>query len=282
MMIWIAIPALLVAALIIVLPPLLRGRTVAARHTDLAVYRDQLKEVDTDEAQGLITAIEAEAARTEIKRRILVLPAAAPATQSAASRPLAIATAVAVSALSLATYFALGRPSLPSRFYDAKAEADAADQSLIAQVDAVIAKLKARLDAQPNDATGWRLLGSTYLKLGRVSDGIDALARALTLDPADSSLWSQYGEALVQAADGHVTADAIAAFDEALKRDPKEPRARFYKGLALVQQGKDADALDAWIAIIRDSPADAEWLPAIRSQARDLAAKLKRDPSVVP
>jgi hypothetical protein len=37
-----------------------------------------------------------------------------------------------------------------------------------------------------------------------------------------------------------------------------------------------------WIELIKDSPKDAEWLPQIRKQARDLALKLKIDPKTVP
>lgn len=278
-MIWLFFALLIGFALVLTLPPLLRQPKDTGRATDLAVYRDQLKELDSDLERGLISTAEAEAARNEIKRRILAT--SEPQSQSrvvAASRPAAIGIGLVVVAASLGVYLALGRPNLPSRFYDAKAEQDASGNQMLAEINGMVERLAAKLKTQPNDPKGWRMLGWSYVQLGRVKEGIDALARAVTLDPDNAALRSQYGEALVQDADGTVTPDALTAFDEALKRDPKDPRARFYKGLSLVQAGKDKEAFDLWIQIIRDAPADADWLPGLRAQAQELATKLKLDP----
>ena len=134
----------------------------------------------------------------------------------------------------------------------------------------------------PNDAKGWRMVGWSYVQLGRVKDGVEALARAVQLDPENAALRSQYGEATVQLAGGTVTPEAQAIFAQALKRNAKDPRARFYQGLALTQAGKDREAFDLWVAIIKDGPPDAQWLPGLRDQARELAAKLKLPPTAVP
>ncbi|NOT39211.1 MAG: c-type cytochrome biogenesis protein CcmI [Alphaproteobacteria bacterium] len=279
-MIWFALAFLSVIALGLVMPPLLRRPQPANHARDLAVYRDQLKELEADLERGVISAAEAEAARTEIKRRILAVPLAAAPSQSAPSRAAAIAVASAVVAVSLATYLTLGRPTLPSSFFEAKAEREATADEMLAEINQMVERLAAKLKAQPNDAQGWRMLGWSYVQLGRVKEGIDALARAVTLDPENAALRAQYGEALVQDAGGNVTPDALAAFDEALKHDAKDPRARFYKGLSLVQSGKEREALDLWTQVIREAPADADWLPGLRAQAQELATKLKRDPKV--
>ena len=284
-MIWLAFAALTTLALLVALPSLLKQRNAPLDRNanDLAVYRAQLAEIDADLARATINPSEAEAARIEVKRRIIALPdATSTASPAAPTRTMATALGAAIAAASLAVYFALGHPAMPSHFYDAAAEQAAADKELATVADEMIAKIAARLKEQPNDPTGWRLLGTAYVKLGRYKEGTDALARAVALSPEDASLHAQYGEALMQAASGKATPEALTQFDEALKRDPKDPRARFYKGLALVQAGKDKEALDSWIAIIRDAPTDADWLPAIRAQAQDLAAKLKLDPKSVP
>lgn len=280
-MIWLAFALLSLIALLLVLPPLLRRPKNTDQARDLAVYRDQLKEVDADLERGLISPAEAEAARTEIKRRILATAPPSVSTHTTdPSRTAASAVAIGVLALSLATYLTLGRPTLPSRFYDANAERQAAGTEMLAEVEAMVARLAAKLKVQPNDAKGWRMLGWSYVQLGRVKEGIDALARAVTLDPANAALRAQYGEALVQDADGKVTPDAQAAFNEALKHDAKDPRARFYRGLSLVQSGKDKEALDLWVQIIREAPEGAEWLPGLRAQAHELAVKLNLDPKI--
>jgi cytochrome c-type biogenesis protein CcmH len=279
-MIWLALAALVLVAAIVVLPPLLANvRETTHEATDLAVYRDQLKEVDDDAERGLISATEAEAARTEIKRRILALPqTSAGERMSTGSRTAASAVALFVAVVASGIYLSMGQPTLPGRPYDAAAEQAAVKDEIINEVTAMVEKLAARLKTQPNDAQGWRMLGWSYVQLGRIAEGIEALKRSVALDPRNAPLRSQLGEAIVQQADGTVTAEAAAVFDEALKVDAKDPRARFYKGLALVQAGKEKEALDLWVAIIRDGPPDAEWMPGLRDQATQLAMRLKLDP----
>jgi len=287
-MIWLLLAALAVTALLIALPPLLApGGAAAAGSSDLAVYRDQLAEIDKEFERGLLTAAEAEAARTEIKRRILAVPKAeAPVQAAKASRPLAIAAGVGLCVFSAALYLTLGRPTLPGRPFDraaVQAAADTAMRRAVDEVETMVAKLADRMKANPNDAQGWRMLGWSYLQLGRTGEGVAALKHAVELEPKNAALRSQLGEAVVRLAEGTVSAEALKIFDAALALDAKDPRARFYRGMALAQAGKEREALAAWVQIIRDGPADAEWMPGLREQARALAATLKLDPkSAVP
>jgi cytochrome c-type biogenesis protein CcmH len=283
-MIWVVLAALVAVALAVVMPPLVRRNAApTGEATDIAVYSDQLREVDSDLERGLISSAEAEAARIEIKRRMLAAArrAEAPvATKAHAS--VAAATAIGLVAFSGALYLSLGRPALPGRAFDPAAaralEEQQTAQAMLSQIEAMVAKLAERLKKTPDDAMGWRMLGWSYVQLGRVAEGLEALKRAVALDPKNAALRSQYGEALVRAADGKVTPLAAKTFDEALAIDPKDPRARFYRGLALAQSGKEHEALTLWVALIREGPADAAWMPGLREQAGILARKLNVDP----
>lgn len=280
-MIWFAIGLLMLAAFVVVLPPLLKGaKPTSGADSDLAVYRDQLKEIDADQARGLVSAADADAARVEIKRRVLALRPAPVPTQATTkgARPLALTVAAGIAGVTVVTYLALGRPGLPAQPYDPATERQVSSEDMLRQIDEMVGKLAERLKQQPNDGEGWRMLGWSYIQLGRVDEGITALKRAVALDDKNGALRSLLGEALFQQAGGKVTPEALSAFEGAVKRDARDPRARFYIGLGLMQAGKDREALDAWVAIIRDGPPNAEWLPAIRAEARELAVKLKLDP----
>ena len=78
------------------------------------------------------------------------------------------------------------------------------------------------------------------------------------------------------AAGGIVTEEARAAFDRALAIDAVEPRARFYLAIGVYQEGRREEALDALIALGRDAPGDAGWLPIVRSQIDMISAELGR------
>src|SRR5688572_15272924 len=86
--------------LFLLLRPLLRdgGKEGTRADFDAAVYRDQLKEIDSDRDRGLIGADEAEAARTEIARRLLAADVEGHTTGGSGARmsPRSVAAGLAV------------------------------------------------------------------------------------------------------------------------------------------------------------------------------------------
>jgi len=142
-------------------------------------------------------------------------------------------------------------------------------------VDEVIAKLEARLKADPNDAEGWRMLGWSYYQTERYAEAATALKRATELDPKNPEYFSMLGEALVLASkDGDgVPPDAVAAFDKALALDPKDSRARYFHAVKLDLAGQHQAALDEWFALLKDSPADAPWVGDVREVIQSVGKK---------
>ena len=121
MWLWI-IFAVMTALVILVLMAPLRNRASAAgagrSAFDLAVYRDQLAELDRDAKAGLIGKTEADAARNEISRRIRAAKAAAAAEQDPGLPVpgwLIMGTVLAVPAVAIGVYLNVGRPELPSQ-----------------------------------------------------------------------------------------------------------------------------------------------------------------------
>jgi cytochrome c-type biogenesis protein CcmH len=60
-----------------------------------------------------------------------------------------------------------------------------ANSVALPDVDTMIAKLIARLEKQPNDVNGWKMLGWSYLNTGRPNDATKAYETALKLEPGD-------------------------------------------------------------------------------------------------
>ncbi len=155
----------------------------------------------------------------------------------------------------------------------ASTNAPTGSQQDLADVDTMIGKLSARLEKEPNDGEGFRMLGWSYLMTGRPQQAIAPFKRAMELLPKQASVQSGYAEALVGVAGGKVTPEAKAGFDKALQLDPKEPRARYFSGLWLAQNGKGGEALDRWIDLANASPADAPWQPEVQAKIREVATR---------
>lgn len=144
-------------------------------------------------------------------------------------------------------------------------------------VDELIERLVARLRQNPKDVEGWRTLGWSYFNLQRFDEAATAYAKAIELNPNIADFYDARGEALVRAANGTVTAESQQAFSDALRLDSKEPRARFFIGLAKVQAGDKVAALDAWIALANDIGTSDPTAPELRQHIAELAKELDVD-----
>ncbi len=268
MVLWLAVVLMTAAAIFAVLWPL--GRASAQRSgSDLAVYRDQLDEIERDRAAGLIAPAEAEAARIEVSRRLIAAGDAQAAQADAAGvkpggarprRVMAVLALVLLPLLAGTVYLALGSPQLPGEPLYARQRAPGEGRS----IESMIAQIEAHIERNPNDGRGWEVLAPVYLRLGRFDDAVKARRRALELNGATAQREADLGEALVAAANGIVTADAKSAFDRALARDPQELKSRFYVGMAAAQDGRREDAAKIWQEMLAGAPADAPWVPAVR------------------
>jgi cytochrome c-type biogenesis protein CcmH len=273
----IALVGLTSLALALLLLPLLAGqrRSSGRDAYNLAVYRDQLAELERDVTRGLLDGEQAEAARAEIGRRILALgPVAEDAATGAGQRTAAIVAVLLLPVAALLVYAGLGSPTLPDQPFAARRAAatqSAADNSAHLDMREALVKLRAHLQQHPNDLTGHLLLARSELSLGRYKEAAEAYRRAAELSDHRPDISGDWGEAQVLAADGVVTTAAREAFTAALKGPDGTPRARYYLALARLQQGDVKGALQAWVDLEAESPAGAEWLPLLRHRIAEAA-----------
>lgn len=286
MLLYVAFGAMTAIAVALLVAPLLRRPRRPASRTayDLEIYRDQLRELDRDLARGLIGRAEADAARIEIERRMLAAAegekTAAPGGGRALSLVAAAALAVIVPLAAGGLYLWQGSPGLESKPYaarEAERAAARAAREQAASIEQMAARLAKRLEREPNDLRGWLLLARSYRALERYDDSVAALERAVAISNNDPSIVALLGEARVFAAQGVVTPAARKDFETALAADASEPAARFYLALGKAQAGDARGALEDWVALERDSPPDAPYLPSLRARIDATARALGVD-----
>jgi cytochrome c-type biogenesis protein CcmH len=263
MTLWFILGIMTAAALGAVIWPLARARAVVSAGSDLAVYRDQLEEIERDRADGRIGHEEFEAARVEVSRRLL--GAAASTTVDAAPRGgrrfAALAGAIiAVPLIAASFYVLLGSPDMPGEPLASRETGDEQASSIAA----LIAKIETHLEENPTDGRGWEVVAPVYMRLERYDDAVKARRNALNLLGATAQREVDLGEALTFAAGRVVTADSKAAFERAAAMEAGNPKALFYLGLAAQQDGNGAEAARIWRNLIAQAPADAPWLSVVR------------------
>jgi cytochrome c-type biogenesis protein CcmH len=146
-------------------------------------------------------------------------------------------------------------------------------------VETMIEKLAKRLENEPNDGEGHRMLGWSWQMTGHPDKAIAPYRRAVVLLPGQANVHAGLGEALTGVAGGTVTDEAKSAFDRAIKLDASEPRARYFQAQWLAQNDRPKEALEQWIALANAGPADAPWQADLHKAIGDTAAKLGVDVS---
>jgi cytochrome c-type biogenesis protein CcmH len=265
MTLWFVFALMTVVAIFAVLWPLGRAGRVQSEGSEVAVYRDQLTEIERDLATGLIAAPEAEAARVEIGRRLLAAASSEPAPDSRSSltwrRAAAVLALVGLPLVAIGVYVPLGSPRLHDFPLAQRDRAPGMAQSL----ENMVTQVEQHLEKHPTDGRGWNVLGPVLQRLGRYDDAVRAYRNSLTYNGETAERRSDLGEALSAAAGGVVTAEAKAEFERAHALNAEEPKANYFLGLAAEQDGRKDDAAAIWRALLAKAPADAPWRPLVQS-----------------
>jgi cytochrome c-type biogenesis protein CcmH len=265
MLFWLLFALMTGAAILAVLWPLgrTRGKAAGERQADLAVYRDQLAEIERDRARGLLPAAEAAGARIEVERRILTAGAAAesrpaPRTADRRRRAAAIAALAGIPILAIGLYHRLGSPELPDAPLASRLEAPPEQQD----VEILVQRVERHLAENPDDGLGWEILAPVYLGIGRADDAVKARANALRLLGATAAREAALGEAIAFAEGGVVTKEARAAFERARALDMGYGKALYFLGLAAEQEGRISEAVAHWRDLADKAAEDDRWRAA--------------------
>lgn len=273
-MLWLVCAALVAVILALLLVPLLRPRAqiVGRMEYDLMVYKDQLAEVDREIERGVLNANQADAARTEIQRRILTA-AASENTGGAAARNngtlgAALFVALFVPAMGFGLYGMLGSPSLPDQPYSARAGKIEEMQNQVAMIKSMVASLAAKLEKDPNDGPGWAKLGRSLKVMGETDKAATAYRKAITLMPNDVGARMELASLLLAGvAQGAPLPDEfIAVMKDVLRLEPENVDALYFVGIAEAQAGNKSKARALWTKVVNQLPEGSEDRADVQKQ----------------
>ena len=272
-------------ALLFILPPLLARHApvrISRGAANLAIYRDQSRELDADLAAGTLNAAQHAKARRELEARLLedVADAQTAPTALARGRGAAIVAGFAIPLGALALYLVVGNPQaiVPAPEVSAGASAHGVNAG---SVDGLVERLAARMRENPADPEGWRLLGRSYGALGRFNEAAQAYAKAAARLPGDAGILADYAESLAMAQDGRLQGEPEGIIERALAADPGNLKAHALGGSAAFGKEDYTGAIRHWERLLLLVPAQSEHARAVQAsiaQARSLGGA-KRDGS---
>src|SRR4051812_12583613 len=274
---WLIAAAVAAGAPAYVLRPLFRGHAGEGLKTsdaNVAIYKDQLRELDAELAAGTLTSADHSRGRLELEARLLEdVPAVEVERASAGGRRAALAVGLAIPILAVGVYFLTGTPRALSPH---EVEPNAA------QIDAMVARLAAKLRENPDDADGWKLLGRSYMVLGRFPDAVEAYAKAAQRSPRDAQVLADFADALAMTRGQKMDGEPERLIERALEVDPNNLKALALAGTAAYERQDYGRAAGLWARMLPLVPADSDDARMIAgnvSEAKKLAG-IGRHPGV--
>ena len=162
--------------------------------------------------------------------------------------PLLAVSVVFVVALSAGLYARQGSPNLPS-------VAGGADPATLPGIDDMVVALAERLEGNPDDLEGWKMLGRSYMSMQDFTGAVDAFERANALEASQNAeTLVALGEALLARDSARIEGRIANLFESALALEPMNGTALFYAGIGAVNAGNPALAADRWETLLTLNP----------------------------
>jgi len=276
---WVICAGLILIALAFVLPTLLQRANESdvtieegRKQANIAVYRDQLSELEADLRNGIVSEDQYAQDREEIERRLLEDVTTSKnkktVTAPAVARNTAYLLGLGLPLVAIIFYLNVGTPKSFSEppgvsSSSGPTAAQPPQQRSQAQIEANVEKLAKRLQSNPSDVQGWTMLARSYNSMEKWGEAAGAYAKATELTPNDADLWAEYAFATAMAGGRTLEGKPMELINQALKIDPQNAKALQLAGSAAFQAKDYKKAIDYWQRVLKQVPADSDVAQAI-------------------
>jgi len=276
MLFWFICAVFIVIALAFILPTALqrneksqRASADETKQANIAVYRDQLSELETDLQNGIVSQEQYTQDREEIQRRLLedtttagATPKQKTAAVAPANRSTAYALAIGLPLVAVIFYTQVGNPKSLSNSPAPTTTPPFANagggERTQEQIEANVTALAKRLQANPSDTQGWIMLARSYNQMERFGEAAGAYAKATELKPDDADLWAEYAFTSAMASGQRLEGQPTELIQQALKVDPNNAKALQLAGSAAFEKKDYAKAIEYWNRVLKQVPAGSQ------------------------
>ena len=157
---------------------------------------------------------------------------------------------------------------------DLRAAGEMAPEERQEMVRDMVEGLAARLERQPDDASGWRMLGRSYEVLGQPDRSADAYGRTAELLPEDLDAQVDYASALAALDDPQEAPSSrlVEQVRRVIRLDEANPLALFVLGKAAAAEGAAGEAEGYWQRLLAQLPPDSPHRAGIQGLIEQLNA----------
>jgi cytochrome c-type biogenesis protein CcmH len=290
---WILVAGLAGLAALFVVAPLLQPQDTTTGTDDdpddidqdqvnLALFKQQLAELETDLAAGKLDQSQYSAAKADLEREVLRNVGSPTPTGFAAALPgpkvTGLALSILVPGLALLLYIGIGERDIIPRLAESaggqSAPGHGAGGDGMPPLDVLVERLEARMAEAPDDAEGWLMLGRTYFAMRDPQKAEGAFEKAYALTPDDPQLLLAYAESIAANNGNSLEGRPSELIGQVLEQDPENPTARWLTGMAAFQRGQFNAATVAWnkvLSVIDPASEEATELRELIAEAQQRA-----------
>jgi cytochrome c-type biogenesis protein CcmH len=262
---WIIATVLIVITLIAIILSVRGQKSYSddAQELRVALYRDNLREIESEFQTGQVDPDQLENVKTELELSLLQeshqhkkKPTTSEDNEGLSNSLLTSAMALVIVVMSVFLYLYLGSPELIALNkinYDDIVDNIDNPQSL----HATVPLLERHLRRNPQDANGLFFLASTYVALSDHENAVSAFQRLYQLTGDNPQVMMAYVDALIRLNDGTFTDLATGLIHKVLALQPDNYSARLYAGLAAEERGEYSMAIDHFnrlLPTLQDNP----------------------------
>ncbi len=133
------------------------------------------------------------------------------------------------------------------------------------QVELMVASLAAKLEKNPNDARGWRMLARSYETLKRFPLAIEAYKKLVQLEANNPEIWTDYAVTLAIVKDQTLVGEPEALIKKALELDPSNVQALALVGSAAFERHDYEQAIERWTQVLKFAEPESDIARSIIS-----------------
>lgn len=230
-------------------------------------HRQRRQELEQELAEEKIDQDQFDQLVTDLDRDLLDLSnsASAPETIHPIQGLMPIFATLAVLPLvALSLYFAVGRPDLIGKAHAARSMASASTapannrQAMPPSLDEGLKKLKARLQADPDNVDDWVLLGRTYMATNQMEKALETFRHAMELAPANPEVKLFYAESLAHSHGNRLEGEPKKLIMTVLEQHPENTHALWLAGMTALQENKPGEVQRYWTQLLDQLPEGSE------------------------
>jgi len=273
---WIIAAAMLLAALALLLPTLLRPKQFVDRdlnQININIAKQRLKELEAEYQAGQHSDAQYQQIQKDLEQQLAndLEKGQAPETAKNIQSSKLVATIIAATVPLLAVTMYLTRGNMDDMDFSGPGAGADSGMNMISKngtpptIDEMIATLEEKLAKKPNNPQGWFMLARSYMSLKQYDKSIPAWEKLLDLiGQEEPDVLVQYADALAMTQKGRLAGKPTEQVLKALKLDPNNTQGLWLAGMAMQEQKKDMAALGYWRRLEPNMTDDPESQVALR------------------